>query len=58
VRKNPRKAKDNRFVRVKDGKGRRTLRVVPGLETGNVVTERTVEELARLVELARRGFNG
>lgn len=58
MKKNPRKAKaDNRFVRVK---GRRALRVMPGLETetGNVVTERTVAELARLVELGRRASNG
>ena len=58
MKKNPRKAKDNRFSRVKNGRGRRTMRVVPGLDTGGVVTERTVAELARLVELARRATSG
>lgn len=59
MKRNPRKAKDNRFSRVKGGKGHsRPLRVVPGLDTGGVVTEATVAELAYLVELARRATSG
>jgi hypothetical protein len=60
MKKKPRK-KDNRFLRVKGGKGHsRPLRVVPGLEldTGSSVTEATVAELARLVALARRATSG
>ena len=44
---------------MKNGKGHtRTMRVVPGLDTGGVVTEATVAELAHLVELARRATSG
>lgn len=60
MKRNPRKAaKDNRFSRVKGGKGHsRPLRVVPGLDTGGVVTERTVAELCRLVQFAKRATSG
>ena len=61
MKKKRKASKDNRFLRVKNGKGHsRPLRVVPGLEldTGNVVTEATVAELACLVELARRATSG
>ena len=58
MKKKP-KAQDNRFLRVKDGKGHmRRLRVVPGLDTGGTVNEATVLELARLVQFAKRSCSG
>jgi hypothetical protein len=53
------KPKNNRFLRVKGGKGHsRPLRVVPGLDTGGTVNEATVLELARLVQFAKRACSG